>query len=46
MMFIYFVSFLAIFLVVGLITTPLLWIWGMVDAHKTAERVNREAGMV
>ncbi len=45
-MFVYFISFLMIFVVIGLITTPILWIWGMVDAHNTAERLNREQGLV
>jgi TM2 domain-containing membrane protein YozV len=40
--FVYLVSFALIFVAIGLITTPLLWIWGMVDAYGTAERINRE----
>jgi TM2 domain-containing membrane protein YozV len=38
----YFISALLMFVLIGFITTPILWIWGMVDAYKTAERINRE----
>ena len=37
---VYFVSLVAILVVVGLITTPILWLYGMFDAYKTAERLN------
>jgi len=40
-MILYVISFLAILLVIGFITTPILWIWGMVDAYRTAERLNQ-----
>jgi TM2 domain-containing membrane protein YozV len=40
--FLYLLSFVLIFALVGIITTPLLWIWGMVDAYGTSERINRE----
>lgn len=33
---------LLMFLLIGFITYPLFWIWGMYDAYKTAERINRE----
>ncbi|WP_209125492.1 hypothetical protein [Alkalihalobacillus sp. BA299] len=36
----YFISGLLMLILIGFITTPLLWIWGMVDAYKTAERIN------
>jgi len=26
---------------IGFITYPIVWIWGMYDAYKTAERMNR-----
>lgn len=26
---------------IGFITTPILWVYGMVDAYKTAERINQ-----
>lgn len=37
----YFVSVLLMFVLIGFITTPILWIWGMIDAYKTAERMNQ-----
>ena len=37
----YLVSFFLIFIIIGIITTPILWIWGMIDAYKTAENINR-----
>ncbi|GAX91207.1 hypothetical protein [Effusibacillus lacus] len=39
----YFISVLLMFVLIGFITTPILWIWGMYDAYKTAERINRES---
>lgn len=39
---VYIVSCLLIWVVIGIITTPILWIYGMVDAYKTAERLNAE----
>jgi len=27
---------------IGFITTPILWIYGMVDALRTAEKINRQ----
>ena len=36
----YFVSWLLMFVLIGFLTTPLLWIWGMIDAYKSAERIN------
>jgi TM2 domain-containing membrane protein YozV len=38
----YFISAALIFAVIGIFTTPILWIWGMVDAYNTATRLNRE----
>ena len=45
MLVIYAISAFLIHIFIGLITTPILWIWGMVDAYRTAERLNREAGI-
>lgn len=28
------------FLVIGFITYPIVWIWGMFDAYRTAEKIN------
>ncbi len=41
----YTISAALIWVFIGLITTPILWIWGMVDAYKTATRLNREGAM-
>ncbi len=30
---------------IGLITTPILWIYGMYDAHHSAEKINRDLTM-
>lgn len=39
----YIISWWMMFVVIGFITTPLLWIWGMVDAYQTAEKINAGA---
>ncbi|HKN01550.1 MAG TPA: zinc-ribbon domain-containing protein [Candidatus Binataceae bacterium] len=44
-MVVYAISAFMIHLLIGLLTTPVLWIWGMVDAYRTAERINRTAGV-
>jgi TM2 domain-containing membrane protein YozV len=41
----YVVSWFLLFVLIGFLTTPALWIYGMVDAYRTAERLNREAGL-
>jgi len=38
----YGVSLALIFAVIGIFTTPVLWIFGMVDAYRTAEKINVE----
>ena len=38
----YIVSIALMTVFVGFITTPILWIWGMVDANKSAKKINRE----
>lgn len=38
----YAISVALMWVVIGFITTPILWIWGMVDANKSANRINRE----
>ncbi|UOE92963.1 MULTISPECIES: hypothetical protein [Bacillaceae] len=40
----YFISGLLMFIIIGFITTPILWIWGMVDAYKQAEKINASGG--
>jgi TM2 domain-containing membrane protein YozV len=29
------------FILIGFITYPIVWIWGMIDAYKTAEKINK-----
>ena len=36
----YSISWLLIFILIGLITTPIFWIYGMYDAYKSAEKIN------
>jgi len=36
----YSISWLLMFLVIGLLTTPILWIYGIYDAYKSAEKIN------
>ena len=43
MLIVYTISWAMIWLIIGIITTPILWIWGMFDAYRTAERLNRRA---
>lgn len=43
-MVLYLVSAFLMFAVIGFITTPILWIFGMVDAYKTAEKINATQG--
>jgi TM2 domain-containing membrane protein YozV len=43
MIIVYGISVLLMFAIIGLITTPILWIWGMVDAYRTADRLNLAA---
>lgn len=40
MLVLYGISWSMMWLIVGIITTPILWIWGIVDAYRTAERIN------
>ena len=36
------INVLLMYVLVGFITFPIFWIWGMVDAYRTAERINRK----
>ena len=38
----YVISVLLMLIVIGFVTTPVLWIWGMVDANSSAKRINKE----
>jgi TM2 domain-containing membrane protein YozV len=37
------INLLLMFILVGFVTYPIVWIWGMIDAYKTAEKINRSA---
>jgi TM2 domain-containing membrane protein YozV len=41
----YFISIALITVGIGLFTTPVLWLWGMVDANKTAKNINKQTEM-
>jgi TM2 domain-containing membrane protein YozV/RNA polymerase subunit RPABC4/transcription elongation factor Spt4 len=36
----YFISVLLIFVIIGIVTTPILWIFGIYDAYNTANKIN------
>ena len=36
----YGISVVLMFVVIGFVTTPILWIWGMVDANNSAKKIN------
>ena len=38
----YAISVALMLVFVGFITTPILWLWGMVDANKSAKKINEE----
>lgn len=38
----YSISWLLVFVLIGLLTTPVFWLYGMYDAYKSAEKFNRE----
>jgi TM2 domain-containing membrane protein YozV len=38
----YFISILLMFVIIGFVTTPILWLWGIVDANSSAKRVNEQ----
>jgi len=38
----YTISLILMLLLIGFITTPILFIWGIVDAYRSAERINRD----
>lgn len=42
LMVLYVFSALLIIALIGLLTTPILWIYGIVDAYRTAESMNQE----
>jgi len=42
----YLFSFVLMFLLIGFLTAPAIWIWGMVDAYTGAQRWNLQRGIV
>jgi TM2 domain-containing membrane protein YozV len=38
----YLISIVLMFVFIGFLTTPILWIWGMIDAHQSAKTVNQQ----
>lgn len=38
----YSISWVLWIVVIGIFITPVLWIWGMIDAYKSAEKLNYE----
>jgi TM2 domain-containing membrane protein YozV len=38
----YSISWLLMAVLIGFITTPILWIYGMYDAYKSAEKINTD----
>ena len=38
----YGVSVALMWVVIGFVTTPILWIWGMVDANNSAKKLNEK----
>jgi TM2 domain-containing membrane protein YozV len=42
----YAISWWTVWLVIGIFTTPILWIWGMFDAYRVAQRINKDLGVV
>lgn len=42
---VYSISWILTIVVIGLITTPILWIYGMYDAYKSAEKINQDIAM-
>ncbi|MEC2072397.1 hypothetical protein [Alkalihalophilus marmarensis] len=45
-MFIQFINALLCFVVIGFITYPIMWIWGMVDAYRQAEELNKQQNVI
>lgn len=39
-------SFILMFVLVGFLTAPAIWIWGMIDAYQSAQRWNLQRGIV
>lgn len=39
---VYTISWLLMIVIIGFITTPILFFWGIWDAYKSAEKINRD----
>ena len=37
----YAISIFLTFFIIGFVTTPILWIWSMVDAYRSSQRINQ-----
>jgi len=35
------INIILMFVIIGFVTYFIVWVWGMVDAYKTAEKLNR-----
>lgn len=42
----YFISWWMMYIIIGFITTPILWVWGIVDAYRVAQKINAQVGGV
>lgn len=42
----YALSFLLMLVLIGFLTAPAIWIWGMIDAYQSAQRWNLQRGIV
>lgn len=45
MLLLYGLSWWLMFVMIGFITTPILWIWGIIDAYRVADRVNQRSAL-
>lgn len=39
----YAISIFLTFFLIGFLTTPILWVWSMVDAYRSSEKINQSA---
>ena len=40
-MILYAVSIFLTFFIIGFVTTPILWVWSMVDAYRSSQKINQ-----
>ncbi|MFB1082183.1 hypothetical protein [Jeotgalibacillus sp. JSM ZJ347] len=40
------INALMFFIIIGFITYPIVWVWGIYDAYKSAERINQQSTAV